>query len=205
MKLKVFRSKEITAELPLDRSNRARYVLMERDDANGLSPNFEIFRDSVYPVDTAEDAAADSSRLHQELKFILQDCQTHKYMRCDSMWTDDINEALDFLSARRVVLFGLKELKAAFNVLKFGCMGLEATATVGVGLLKWSKAPRTAHFTPEVAKQNNTPKNRRMQQLVRMLPTMPLAGPPEINRLNVCSPIPSSLCDENLQSQIWCA
>lgn len=52
------------------------------------------------------------------MKFYLQDCQTSEFMRCDSSWGADINEALDFLSERRAFFFGMKELKNPFQILK---------------------------------------------------------------------------------------
>jgi hypothetical protein len=52
------------------------------------------------------------------MKFYIQDCQTAQFMRCDSTWGADINEALDFLSERRAFFFGMKELKNSFQILK---------------------------------------------------------------------------------------
>jgi hypothetical protein len=47
------------------------------------------------------------------MKILLQDCSSKKYMRLDSAWVDDINEAMDFLSVIRAVSFGVRELKSA--------------------------------------------------------------------------------------------
>jgi hypothetical protein len=52
------------------------------------------------------------------MKFFLQDCLTSKFMRCDSTWSANINEALDFFSERRAFLFGMKELDDPFRILK---------------------------------------------------------------------------------------
>jgi hypothetical protein len=52
------------------------------------------------------------------MKFFLQDCLTSKFMRCDSTWSADINEALDFFSERRAFFFGMKELGDPFRILK---------------------------------------------------------------------------------------
>jgi len=52
------------------------------------------------------------------MKFYIQDSQTSKFMRCDSTWGADINEALDFLSEQRAFFFGMKELKNPFHILK---------------------------------------------------------------------------------------
>jgi hypothetical protein len=52
------------------------------------------------------------------MKIYLKDCKTDKFMRCDSQWTADITEALDFLSEQRAFLFGLQELKESFHIVK---------------------------------------------------------------------------------------
>jgi len=54
------------------------------------------------------------------MKFYIQDCQTAQFMRCDSSWSADFDEALDFLSERRAYFFGIKELKNSFQILKVG-------------------------------------------------------------------------------------
>jgi hypothetical protein len=58
------------------------------------------------------------------MKFFLQDCRTAKFMRCDSTWSADINEALDFLSERRATFFGLKDSEDSFRILKVGAKTL---------------------------------------------------------------------------------
>jgi CheY-like chemotaxis protein len=50
----------------------------------------------------------------------LQDSKTGKFMRCDFVWTANIKEALDFLSVKRAVHFGMSELKEPFCVLQIG-------------------------------------------------------------------------------------
>jgi hypothetical protein len=52
------------------------------------------------------------------MKFYIQDCQTVEFMRCDSTWSADINEAMDFLSERRAFIFGMKQLNNSFHILK---------------------------------------------------------------------------------------
>lgn len=72
-------------------------------------------------------------------EFLLQDCETKKFMRCDSMWTADIDEALDFLSAQRAVCFGLKELKASFQILQIESNALSDPSIMIIPQLQWSK------------------------------------------------------------------
>jgi hypothetical protein len=116
---------------------------MAEDDAEKRS-NAEVFRFSEGHVNAVEGETDPSSELHQQIKFILQDCETGKFMRCDSIWSDDMDEALDFLSARRAVFFGMKELTAEFQILQIGCSGLRSTATLKRGFLKWKHATQTA-------------------------------------------------------------
>jgi CheY-like chemotaxis protein len=52
------------------------------------------------------------------VEIFLRNCKTGKFMRCDSVWTADINEALNFRSVRRAVYFGVNELKGPFQVLQ---------------------------------------------------------------------------------------
>jgi CheY-like chemotaxis protein len=52
------------------------------------------------------------------MKISLQNCNTGQFMRCDSVWTADINEALNFHSFRRAVSFGMNELRDPFQVLQ---------------------------------------------------------------------------------------
>jgi hypothetical protein len=149
MENKASATNEIADELTFHRPHPSRYISMAKDDAENL-PNAEVFRCSQGHANIAEGETNPSSELHQQIKFILQDCQTGKFMRCDSMWSDDINEALDFLSARRAVFFGMKELTAEFHILQIGCSGLRSTATIKLGLLKWTEASPAAHFVEGV-------------------------------------------------------
>lgn len=52
------------------------------------------------------------------VKIVVRNCETGKFMRCDSVWTVDINEALNFRSIQRAVSFGMNELKDPFQVLQ---------------------------------------------------------------------------------------
>jgi CheY-like chemotaxis protein len=52
------------------------------------------------------------------MKISLQNCRTGQFMRCDSVWTADINEALNFRSFQRAFCFGMNELQDPFQVLQ---------------------------------------------------------------------------------------
>ncbi len=52
------------------------------------------------------------------MKISLQDFKTRKFMRCDFTWTMNIKEALNFVSVRRAIRFGMNELKEPFRVLQ---------------------------------------------------------------------------------------
>ena len=63
---------------------------------------------------------APAIKTNPPMKVLLQDCKTKKFMRVDSLWTENINLALDFLSVMRAVSYGLKELKDSFNIVQLG-------------------------------------------------------------------------------------
>jgi hypothetical protein len=44
------------------------------------------------------------------MKKYLQNCKTLRFIRCDSLWTAELIEALDFISIRRAPVYGLKGL-----------------------------------------------------------------------------------------------
>ena len=71
------------------------------------------------------------------MRFLLQDSKTGKFIRCDSLWTLDTSEALDFGSVQRAVFFGLKELKDSFQVLKVDATGL-STFITSIPHVQWS-------------------------------------------------------------------
>lgn len=58
-------------------------------------------------------------------------------MRCDSLWTADVNEALDFRSVQRASFFGLKELKDAFRVMQMELNGLLSPAPLTIPQPQW--------------------------------------------------------------------
>jgi hypothetical protein len=60
------------------------------------------------------------------MKIYLQDCKNLTFIRCDSLWSSDISEALDFISVRRATLYGLRELKDAFQLLQVEADGFQS-------------------------------------------------------------------------------
>jgi hypothetical protein len=78
------------------------------------------------------------------MKVFLQDCKTAKFVRCDSSWSSDFNEALDFLSVRRAVSFGLKELKDAFQVRRAEANGLPGPVLIVIANLSWPEGSQSA-------------------------------------------------------------
>ncbi len=66
------------------------------------------------------------------MKICLQDSKTGNYMRCDSVWTVNIGEALNFFSVRRAVSFGVNELEEPFRVLQIGKKDLLVTVIIDV-------------------------------------------------------------------------
>jgi two-component system chemotaxis response regulator CheY len=76
------------------------------------------------------------------MKISLQDSKTGKFMRCDSVWTAKINEALNFSSVRRAISFGMKELKEPFRVLQIRKNDLLGTVIIAI-----SDLPRLPQFS----------------------------------------------------------
>ncbi|HTB85442.1 MAG TPA: hypothetical protein VK742_17480 [Candidatus Sulfotelmatobacter sp.] len=124
-------------------------ILAAKEDAYER-PDTEVLRCPGERLNAGEIETDQAGALDQRIKFILQDCLTGRFMRCDSMWSDDMDEALNFLSAPRAVFYGMKELKAEFHLLQIGHAGIMATSTINPGLLRWTKAPRAAHVAEEV-------------------------------------------------------
>jgi hypothetical protein len=73
------------------------------------------------------------------MKIFLQDCKTAKFMRCDSMWTTDINEALSFYSVQGAIFFGMKELGDSFQILQMESVGFSAPITTIIAQPQWPK------------------------------------------------------------------
>jgi hypothetical protein len=77
-------------------------------------------------------------------KVFLQDCRTSEFMRCDSMWTTDFNEAMDFLSVRRAVAFGMKELKNSFQIMRVEPGRLAGAVVIAISNLSWPEGSQSA-------------------------------------------------------------
>ena len=78
------------------------------------------------------------------MKIFLQDCKTAKFIRCDSAWSLDCNEAMDFLSVRRAVSFGMKELKDSFQVRRAEFDGLPGPVLIAISNLSWPEGSQSA-------------------------------------------------------------
>ncbi len=76
------------------------------------------------------------------IKISLQNSKTGEFMRCDSMWTANINEALNFASVRRAISIGLKELKEPFRVLQ-----IRKNDLLGTVIIEISDMPRLSQFS----------------------------------------------------------
>jgi hypothetical protein len=101
------------------------------------------------------------------MEIILQDLQTAKFIRCDSSWTSDRNEALDFFTVKRAVSFGMKELKDSFQVIRIEPGDLKGTVILAISNLQW---PEAAQPVLSISLANGLPKpavelgNRRQEQ-----------------------------------------
>jgi hypothetical protein len=115
----------------------------------------------------------------KQMKFLIQDCQTAEFMRCDSSWGVDINEAFDFLSERRAFLFGMKDLKNSFKIIK---VALEAPFPAFIRLILSPGSQTSIRATKHPCEQ--APLMRRMQTSVLELRKR-LPGLGEVSRLNL--------------------
>ena len=124
-----------------------------RIDATLLKPyTLDEFLATVRKVIFATDGAAGQTPpsdwqdqpVASGMKISVQNSKTGNFMRCDSVWTVDINEALNFLSARRAISFGLNELKEPFQVLQIGKNDLLGTVIIAI-----SNLPRSPRFSFE--------------------------------------------------------
>jgi len=124
------------------------------------------------------------------MKIYLQDCKTFKFIRCDSSWSSDITEALDFISVRRATLFGLTELKDAFQLLQLEADGLQSCVSAILGklpVIKTAAAPRpvranrTSYVVREILERTGLWQDRRT--VGEILPPL-LPKPGQIPRAN---------------------
>ncbi len=79
------------------------------------------------------------------MKISLQDSQTGKFMRCDFVWTGNIDEALNFQSVQRAISFGMNELQEPFRVLQIG-----KKDPLGTVIFAVSDVPRSPNLVPKV-------------------------------------------------------
>lgn len=57
--------------------------------------------------------------MHAEnMKILVQDCKTEEFLRLDSLWTSDLDNAFDFVSTSKAINFGLRRLKQSFRVVE---------------------------------------------------------------------------------------
>jgi hypothetical protein len=89
------------------------------------------------------------------LKVFLQDCKTAKLMRCDSMWTEEFHEAMDFLSVRSAVAFGMKELRDSFQLMRIESNEFSGVVTIAISNLSW---PEGSQLVPSISLTNPLPK-----------------------------------------------
>jgi CheY-like chemotaxis protein len=91
------------------------------------------------------------------MKISLQNCKTGKFMRCDSVWTVDIKEALNFLSVQRAISFGMNELKDPFRVLQIEESDLLGTVIIAIlNLLSSPQSSRESQYTASSISFNRT-------------------------------------------------
>jgi hypothetical protein len=110
------------------------------------------------------------------MKIFLQDCKTAKFMRCDSMWTTDINEALSFYSVQGAIFFGMKELGDSFQILQMESVGFSAPITTIISQPQWPKI-QVLFAQPTRFQKQILPQDFRSQTLKdgsRILPPTPI-------------------------------
>jgi hypothetical protein len=128
------------------------------------------------------------------MKIFLQDCKTAKFIRCDSNWTLDRNEALDFLTVKRAVSFGMKELKDSFQVMQIEPDDLQGTVILAISNLRW---PEAAQPVLSISLANGLPKpavklgNYRREQYFKYgkHPAIPLIMFEGCNQISATLPI----------------
>jgi len=128
------------------------------------------FQPDVQPSNLVTEEACGAGRFSwqdpvkdQVLKFFIQNSKTAQFVRCDSMWTWDFNEALDFLSAQRARCWGLKELKSSFQVLSVQANRVLGSIKIVIPQLLKSKV-------------SGTPRTVRGSRLVQRPATRPCFG-----------------------------
>jgi hypothetical protein len=87
----------------------------------------------------------DESAEAQSIKFVIMNCTTAEFIRCDSQWTLEFKEALDFLSVQSAICWGVKELKTSFEVVKIQMNRVLASIKIVIPPLLWSKTSGTSY------------------------------------------------------------
>jgi hypothetical protein len=108
------------------------------------------------------------------MKIFLQDSNTAQFMRCDSTWAMDIQEALDFLSVQRAVFFGMKELKEPFQVVQAEPDGLQSPITITIPQLQWPKVQVLPALPHGFREQAAPPRRLRRQSACGLLMIPPM-------------------------------
>jgi hypothetical protein len=91
----------------------------------------------------------DESVEDRSVKFFIMNCKTAEFVRCDSLWTREFNEALDFLSVQGAICWGVKELKASFQIVKIQMNRVLGSIKIVIPPLLWSKTSGTPHTVLE--------------------------------------------------------
>ena len=92
---------------------------------------------------------SDESVEDRSVKFFIMNCKTAEFVRCDSLWTQEFNEALDFLSVQGAICWGVKELKASFQIVKIQMNRVLGSIKIVIPPLLWSKTSGTPHTVLE--------------------------------------------------------
>jgi hypothetical protein len=118
------------------------------------------------------------------MKIYLQDCKTLKFIRCDSSWSSELTEALDFISARRATVYGLTELKGAFQLLQVEADGLQSRLSAIIRQLPVISMMTVPRPTRHARALCATPEIRRRVQPSQKWPVGDQSCPPSGRRLN---------------------
>ena len=82
----------------------------------------------------------DESAEDQIVKYFIMNSKTAEFVRCDSLWTPEFKEALDFLSVQGAICWGVKELKASFQIVKIQMNRVLGSIKIVIPPLFWSTA-----------------------------------------------------------------
>lgn len=85
----------------------------------------------------------------QSVKYFIMNSKTAEFVRCDSLWTVEFKEALDFLSVQGAICWGVKELKASFQIVKVQMNRVLGSIKIVIPPLLWSKTSGISHTVRE--------------------------------------------------------